>query len=133
MYFVLTNFSVDNIDAFKIRPNNDSGANQYLFSYVETNDASLTTQYSNGANYGFFSVTPIITTQRMKLNGTGRIPRYTSSETKIIQSTSVLGYANSTTHMFTGSNNYTSSSAITSITFVHDTIVSGTLYMYGVK
>ena len=132
LYFVLTNCSTQNVDAFKIRPNNDTGSN-YLYSYVGTANTTVSTENANSASYGFFSVTPVTTTQRYKVNGTGRIPRYTSSETKIIQSTSALELDGASTRVYMGQTNHVLNTAITSITFVHDTIVSGTLYLYGVN
>ena len=117
---------------FKIRPNNDTGSN-YLYSYVATNNASLSTEYNNGATYGFFAVTPITSNLKYRVNATGLIPRYTSTETKIIQSTGALDLAGASTRIYTGQTNHDLNTAITSITFVHDTISSGTLYLYGVN
>jgi hypothetical protein len=132
LYFVLTNCSTQNVDSFKIRPNNDTGSN-YLYSYVGTSNTTVSTENANATSYGFFSVTPVTTTQRYKVNGTGRIPRYTSSETKIIQSTSALELDGNSTRVYMGQTNHVLNTAITSITFVHDTIVTGTLYLYGVN
>ena len=132
LYFVLTNCSTTGVDSFKIRPNNDTGSN-YLYSYVATNNASLSTEYNNGATYGFFAVTPITSNLKYRVNATGLIPRYTSTETKIIQSTGALDLAGASTRIYTGQTNHDLNTAITSITFVHDTISSGTLYLYGVN
>jgi hypothetical protein len=132
LFMVLSNISTTGVDAIKIRPNNDTGTN-YTWSYVATANTTLSTEYNGGTTYGFFGVTPITSTLRYRANGTGFIPRYTSTETKIIQSTSVIDLAGASTRVYTGQINHDLNTAITSITFVTDTISSGIIYLYGVN